>query len=79
VDGSLQKVECAGKPIVEGDQKRCGFDGVPVTVSVAGQAGSEKTTMTQRFYEGYGYYSETCSLGGYSALVAMSKGLTKKK
>jgi hypothetical protein len=47
----LQKFECAGKHLFEGDEKRCGFDGVPV--SVAGQAGSEKTTMTHLFYERY--------------------------
>ncbi|MBN1474551.1 MAG: hypothetical protein JW914_08050 [Syntrophaceae bacterium] len=39
----------------------------------------EESCGNHRFYEGYGYYSETCSLGGYSALAAMSKGLAKKK
>lgn len=33
----------------------------------------------KRFYEGYGYYSENCSLDEYKALSQMSQGLKKKK
>jgi hypothetical protein len=39
----------------------------------------EESCGNHRFYEGYGYYSETCSLGDFRVLPAMSKGLIKKK
>jgi antitoxin component YwqK of YwqJK toxin-antitoxin module len=45
-DGSLQKFECAEKPLFEGDENRCGFAGKPATISVAGQSGSDTITMT---------------------------------
>jgi len=32
-----------------------------------------------RFYEGYGHYSEECTLGRYKALLQMSQSLKKKK
>ena len=38
----------------------------------------EESCGGHRFYEGYSYYNETCSLQGFKSFPRLSKGLKKK-
>lgn len=52
-----------------------------LTVTVRGDKADflvEESCGGHRFYEGYGYYNETCHLGTYKSLAKLSKGLKKQ-
>jgi hypothetical protein len=38
----------------------------------------EESCGNHRFYEGYGYYSDTCYLDNFDTVAKLSKGLTRK-
>jgi hypothetical protein len=51
-----------------------------LTVTVRGDKADyliDESCGGSRFYEGYGYYNETCRLGTYKSLAKLSKGLKK--
>jgi hypothetical protein len=51
-----------------------------LTVTIRGDKADflvEESCGGHRFYDGYGYYNETCRLGSYKSLAKLSKGLKK--
>jgi len=77
-DGKDLEIDGAGT--VKGQTATLYDNHYRLTVTVRGSKADfllEESCGGHRFYEGYGYYRETCYLGSFRSLAKLTKGLKK--
>lgn len=80
VENDGNDLEIDGVGTVKGKTATLYYHHYRLTVTVLGNKADfqvEESCGGRRFYEGYGYYNETCHLGTYKSLAKLSRGLKK--